>query len=141
MRLLKRHEPRQEHRICSFSLCLQNEASKMTWIIGRALPFGYFAKNKMARIEHFRSQVIPVGKYPDPRIVWEEALEIARRLYSKTSFPDGHANLAFSLSNLAFLSQTQGKYADAEPLFRDSLNMYKRLFKGDHPAAAISINN
>ena len=31
--------------------------------------------------------------------------------------------------------------AAAEPLFRDALDMHKRLFKGDHPNVAISLNN
>ena len=35
----------------------------------------------------------------------------------------------------------QGKLADAEPLFKDALEMRKRLFKGDHPDVAHSLNN
>ena len=70
------------------------------------------------------------------------ALQIARRVYAKAEFPDGHANLAASLHNLAVLYQSQAKYADAEPLFKDALEMYKRLFKDkDHPDLATSLND
>ena len=40
------------------------------------------------------------------------------------------------------LYQAQGKLGDAEPLFKDALEMYKRLLKGqDHPHLASSLNN
>ena len=38
--------------------------------------------------------------------------------------------MAISLSNLAGLLKAQGKYAEAEPLYRDALKMFQRLFKG-----------
>jgi CHAT domain-containing protein/tetratricopeptide (TPR) repeat protein len=38
-------------------------------------------------------------------------------------------------------SDAQGKLTEAEPLFRDALAMRKRLFKGDHPSLAGSLND
>jgi CHAT domain-containing protein/tetratricopeptide (TPR) repeat protein len=69
-----------------------------------------------------------------------EALRISRQLYPKDEYPDGHANLAKSLYNLAYLYDVaHARYADAEGLYRDALDMRKRLFKGDHADVARSL--
>src|SRR5687768_17099808 len=56
------------------------------------------------------------GQHAEAMKAFGAALDVARRLYPKAEFPDGHLNLAQSLTNLALLSQTQGKLADAELL-------------------------
>jgi CHAT domain-containing protein/tetratricopeptide (TPR) repeat protein len=82
------------------------------------------------------------GMYPDAIKAFEDALNVARQLYNKAEFPDGHENLAAAMNNLASLYQAQGRLAAAEPLFKDTLEMHKRLFKDkDHPAVATSLNN
>jgi CHAT domain-containing protein/tetratricopeptide (TPR) repeat protein len=86
-------------------------------------------------------QAYRAGKYAEAIKAFEAALEVTRRLYPKAEFPDGHNNLAVSLSNLGFLYLSQGRYAAAEPLCQEALAMYRRLFKGDHPSLALSLNN
>lgn len=82
------------------------------------------------------------GKYADALTSLEESLSLARRLYNKTQFPDGHAAIALSLNNLANLYQTLGKLDAAEPLLKDALEMRQKLYKGqDHANLAISLNN
>jgi CHAT domain-containing protein/Tfp pilus assembly protein PilF len=82
------------------------------------------------------------GKYPDAIKSFEESLKVARRLYNTTEFPDGHSDLATSLNNLAAMYRGQGKLGAAEPLFKDALEMRKRLLKGqDHTDLAQSLNN
>ncbi|WP_439623637.1 tetratricopeptide repeat protein [Gemmata sp.] len=81
------------------------------------------------------------GKYADAAKALQDALAVARRLYPTTEFSDGHANLATGLNNLASVYRTQGRQADAEPLFKDALLMAKRLFKEDHPDVALALNN
>jgi CHAT domain-containing protein/tetratricopeptide (TPR) repeat protein len=81
------------------------------------------------------------GNYAAANKAWGEALDVARRLYPKAEYPEGHQNLATSLNNLGSLYQAQGELGTAEPLFKDALEMRKRLFKGDHPAVADSLNN
>ncbi|MEI6371810.1 MAG: tetratricopeptide repeat protein, partial [Nostocales cyanobacterium ELA608] len=44
-------------------------------------------------------------------------------------------------NNLAVLYRNQGKYSEAEPLYLEALEMRKRLFTGDHPDVASSLNN
>ena len=59
----------------------------------------------------------------------------------KRLFKGDHPYVATSLNNLAALYNSQGRYADAEPLYKQALEMTKRLFKGDHPYVAGSLNN
>jgi CHAT domain-containing protein/tetratricopeptide (TPR) repeat protein len=49
--------------------------------------------------------------------------------------------VAQSLNNLGLLLDDQGKLTQAEPLCRDALAMYRRLFKADHPDLAASLSN
>ncbi|MCC3438197.1 CHAT domain-containing tetratricopeptide repeat protein, partial [Microcoleus sp. PH2017_05_CCC_O_A] len=46
-----------------------------------------------------------------------------------------------SLNNLAELYRSQGRYRDAEPLYKQALEMWQRLFSDDHPDLAKSLNN
>lgn len=46
-----------------------------------------------------------------------------------------------SLNNLAELYRNQGKYADAEPLYRQSLAIWEKVLGPDHPDVATSLNN
>src|SRR5437870_2048086 len=43
------------------------------------------------------------GKHAEALKAFEAALEVSRALYPRDAFPDGHANLATSLHNLAVL--------------------------------------
>ena len=54
--------------------------------------------------------------------------------------PD-HPDVANSLNNLAELYHTQGRYADAEPLYKRSLAIKEKAFGPDHPDVALSLNN
>ena len=46
-----------------------------------------------------------------------------------------------SLNNLAGLYQHQGRYADAEPLYKRSLAIYEKALGPDHPDVARSLND
>jgi CHAT domain-containing protein len=67
------------------------------------------------------------GKVAEAAKSLEEGLAIARRLYPRAEYADGHPVLAVSLNNLAMVLQAEGKYADAEALCRDALRMYTAL--------------
>jgi CHAT domain-containing protein len=83
-------------------------------------------------------QSYQADRLPEAAEAGKKALEIARRLYAKQD----HPVLAASLNNLAGVLWAQGKYADAETLYREALEMKRRLYpKQDHPALAISLNN
>ena len=54
--------------------------------------------------------------------------------------PD-HPDVAESLNNLAVLYDDQGRYADAEPLYKRSLAIREKALGPDHPDVAQSLNN
>ena len=49
--------------------------------------------------------------------------------------------LRLSLNNLAGSIRSQGRYADAEPLFKRSLAIREKALGPDHPDVAQSLNN
>jgi tetratricopeptide (TPR) repeat protein len=49
--------------------------------------------------------------------------------------------LATSLNRLASLYADQGRYSEAEPLYKKALTLRKKLFGNDHPTVATSLNN
>ena len=46
-----------------------------------------------------------------------------------------------SLNNLAVLYSDQGRYADAEPLYKRALAIREKALGPDHPDVATSLNN
>jgi tetratricopeptide (TPR) repeat protein len=56
-------------------------------------------------------------------------------------FAGDHPSVATSLNNLAALYNSQGRYAEAQPLYEQALEMRQSLFAGDHPDVASSLNN
>jgi CHAT domain-containing protein len=52
-----------------------------------------------------------------------------------------HPGVATGLNNLAELYQTTGRYAEAEPLYKRSLEIRERVFGKNHPDVATSLNN
>jgi tetratricopeptide (TPR) repeat protein len=49
--------------------------------------------------------------------------------------------VALSLNNLAGLYATQGRYAQAEPLYKRSLAIKEKALGPHHPDVALSLNN
>jgi tetratricopeptide (TPR) repeat protein len=49
--------------------------------------------------------------------------------------------VAESLNNLALLYDTQGQYAQAEPLYKRSLAIREKALGPDHPDVAVSLEN
>ena len=54
---------------------------------------------------------------------------------------ENHPDVAQSLNNLASLYESQGKYEEAEPLYRRSLAIKEKQLGEDHPDVATSLNN
>ena len=53
----------------------------------------------------------------------------------------GHPLVAASLNNLAKVYDHQGRYADAEPLYRRAVATGEKAHGPDHPLVAVSLNN
>jgi tetratricopeptide (TPR) repeat protein len=54
---------------------------------------------------------------------------------------ENHPNVATSLNNLAGLYKSQGKYNEAESLYRRSLSIWEKQLGENHPLVATSLNN
>ncbi|WP_287699514.1 CHAT domain-containing protein, partial [Microcystis sp. M165S2] len=54
---------------------------------------------------------------------------------------DNHPNTAASLNNLAELYRSQGRYSEAEPLYKQALAIIKQQLGDNHPDTAASLNN
>ncbi len=52
-----------------------------------------------------------------------------------------HTDVATSLNNLALLYQDQGRYADAEPLYKRALAIAENVLGPEHPNVAPSLEN
>ena len=52
-----------------------------------------------------------------------------------------HPNVASGLNNLAEFSRVQGKYAEAEQLFKRSFAIREKILEPEHPKVATSLNN
>ena len=61
--------------------------------------------------------------------IWEKALG-----------PE-HPRVAASLNNLALLYDAQGKYAEAEPLYKRSLAIWEKALGPEHPDVAQGLEN
>ncbi|WP_414590241.1 tetratricopeptide repeat protein, partial [Scytonema sp. PCC 10023] len=64
------------------------------------------------------------------------ALEMTKRLLGQQ-----HPQVATILNNLAGLYHNQGRYSEAEALYRQALEMRKRLVGEQHPSVVSSLNN
>jgi len=52
-----------------------------------------------------------------------------------------HPDTALGLNNLAFVLNAQGRYAEAEPLYRRALAIKEKVFGEEHDATALSLEN
>jgi CHAT domain-containing protein/tetratricopeptide (TPR) repeat protein len=76
------------------------------------------------------------GKYETAKVAEAEALSIRREILGER-----HLDYATSLNNLAYLYQSMGDCARAEPLFRRALEITKMALGENHPDYATSLNN
>jgi CHAT domain-containing protein/tetratricopeptide (TPR) repeat protein len=77
------------------------------------------------------------GKLQEATTTWEKAVTVARQLHPN----EDDLDLAISLGDLAYVLMRRGRLADAESLFRDALEMFKRLRGGDHLDVARGLMN
>ncbi len=69
--------------------------------------------------------------------LFREALSMKRVLYSDTAHPE----IAMGLNNVAYTLHAEGQYGDAELLYREAIDMNRKLLGDDHPDIAMALNN
>lgn len=75
------------------------------------------------------------GRYAEAEKALRAALNEAER------FGPQDPRLAASFNNLAALYRAQGKYAEAEPLYKRALAIREKVLGPEHPAVATSLEN
>jgi CHAT domain-containing protein/tetratricopeptide (TPR) repeat protein len=81
------------------------------------------------------------GDYAEARRMLERAVAIYRKLYPSGKLVPGHQSLAVSLEVLGILDCAEGDFAHAELLFRESLEMQRKLLGNDNLDTAGSLAN
>ena len=76
-------------------------------------------------------------RYPDPR---NGPLQRALAISEKVLGPE-HQDIAASLDNLATLSYAQGRYAEAEHLYKRAIAIDERALGPEHPDVATGLSN
>ena len=69
--------------------------------------------------------------------LFREALAMKRILYADAAHPE----IAMGLNNIAFSLHGEGQYGEAELLFREAIEMNRKLLGNDHPDIAMALNN
>ncbi len=75
------------------------------------------------------------GDYAEAIRRFEVALKEAK------AFGEEDPRFADALNNLAELYKAQGRYAEAEPLYKRSLVILKKVLGPEHPRVALGLNN
>ncbi|MCK4403862.1 MAG: tetratricopeptide repeat protein, partial [candidate division Zixibacteria bacterium] len=78
-------------------------------------------------------QLYEKGEYGVATSVAQEALRIA-----ETTLGLADPKTGTSINNLALLYDSQGKYAEAEPLYKRALEIREKVLGSDHPDVAQS---
>jgi tetratricopeptide (TPR) repeat protein len=94
--------------------------------------------NQMGRLYAGRSER---GEAIDYQQEQETAIGYFRKAIDLQTAIGQEENLASSLTWLAYLYQSQGRYKEAEPLFIQALELRRSLLGDHHPDVATSFNN
>jgi hypothetical protein len=68
------------------------------------------------------------GRSAEAVATLRQSLEIRQKLYPKAKYPDGHPDLALSLSNMGLVLLWSGSAEKALPFFEQALAMWRRLY-------------
>ncbi len=80
-------------------------------------------------------QALKQAKYAEAEKLFTDGLKVAEQSGSNKS------HIAASLNNLAELYRAQGKYADAEPLYKRSIELDEKALGPNHPDVATLLGN
>src|SRR5688500_19868532 len=99
------------------------------WAIGA--PSADAFEQKMQEANRMRQS----GNYPEAERLYAESLRDAE------TYGEHDLRLAKSLNNLAVLYHLQGRYADAEPLYKRAYSIWERVLGNDDDRVATCLNN
>jgi len=97
--------------------------------------------NLYARIGDIYNRRLQRGEAQDYQKEQALAINYFRKAIALQKKSGLEADLSYSLHNLAYLYNSQGRYSEAEPLYLQALELRKRLLGDEHPDVATSLNN
>ena len=78
------------------------------------------------------------GAYGEARAYYRQALAMKEALYPKDKYPQGHTDLALTLTGLGALLNAQGEPGEARGYYERALAMYQALYPRDkYPAGPL----
>jgi CHAT domain-containing protein len=98
------------------------------------------------RLNGEAGQLYRDGKAAEAVPLLRKSLDLRRKLFPASKFPDGHSELATGLNNLGFMLQAAGSAEKALPFYEQGLAMYRKLYPASrfpegHADLASSLNN
>lgn len=86
------------------------------------------------------------GKFAAATEKMRQSLDMFRKLYPASAYPDGHPDLAGALHNLGLVIRAMGQAEQALPYYDESLAIQRKLFPESrypdgHPDLAFTLNN
>jgi tetratricopeptide (TPR) repeat protein len=103
---------------------------------------GLHIRKKVIRRNHTKSPA-PVNRLKqdqDQDVKIEQDQKKYLHVYEKNQ-GDDRVSVLGSINSLAFQYQNQGRYSEAEPLFKEALQIHKNMLGQEHPDTLISINS
>src|SRR5271166_2817259 len=115
---------------CRACLCLSVLVSATLLVVIAVAPAAAEQGDLDAMLRRF-DELYAAGNYP-------AALVEAQKLEAvvKARFGVNHGNYGIALNNLAKVYKEQGKYADAEGLYKRALAIFEKTLGKDHPYVA-----
>lgn len=81
-------------------------------------------------------ELFKAGHYDEATLLAQRRAELVGERIGKTT-----SDYATMLSDLGTLLSLQGRHAEAEPIIEQVLDIRQKLFGGEHPDVAASMNN
>ena len=111
----------------------------LIWFVALAVgvrPMGAQAADDLATLAAQVSKLYDQGKCAAAFQVAERYAVLAHEKHGEE-----HIQFATAISWLAYAYRAQGRYTEAEPLYKHSLAIFEKALGSEHPSVGISLNN
>lgn len=99
------------------------------------------AEKEWAALNQHGLTIFSAGRIEESRTVFETSMIVAQNLYPKSTFPNGHANLATAMTNLAAVYKALNQFDLASPPYEDALAVCRSLHPDGHHSVVTAANN
>lgn len=139
-------QPQQQLNIRMLEAAKNNKADSVKYWLDKGANVNCFDNSGLSPLDYYiknLSNQLPIlleyGAFTNGTQTIEIAEKVRDAVFTKQD--PKHPDYATALNNLAILSEVNGDYSKAEPLFIQALQIRKEVFGGKHPEYAASLNN